>query len=156
MPAVTDQRSELPPPERLPRLTAEQLQERFAKKTGEVTLSLSQILFEEKVVAGLEPGSTVVVKPINFKGLAGLEAEFGDLTKVPSQVEMVNSPRQLLRVLRILVNQDLPIDQERTEDEIGRIINATNIAVLAEAMASAMRPTPASGVGPEASPTGRG
>lgn len=137
-------------PERLPRLNAAELKKRFAKNEAaraEVRLSLADILFGEDVIKNIDDGAEVVVKPVNFKGLALFEAEYGDLTKIPGEDVLRNSPRELCRVLTILVNQDLAKAEEKTEDEVGRVINAENMETIVRACMSAVRPTPASASG---------
>ena len=146
--------------EKLPRLTAAELRKRFAKneaERAEIRLSLADILFGGDVLNNIDDGVTVVVKPVNFKGLALFEAEYGDLTKIPSEDVLRSSPRELCRVLTILVNQDLSKDKERTDDDVGRVINAENMETIVRAVMSAVRPTPASAIGlAGAAQTGQG
>lgn len=148
--------------DRLPRLTAAE----FKKKKGpledpsEVRLSLAEILFGESVIANLDENATIVVKPVNFKGLGMMEREYGSLSAIPGEDKLRSSVRELVKMLTILVNQDLKTADEKTEDEVGQIINGENMDSIVRAVVSATRPTPASGTSlPEASPsdpTGQG
>jgi len=136
--------------DKLPRLSAGELKKRFAKNEADrqtVRLSLADILFGAEVIENLDEGVEVVVKPVNFKGLALFEKEYGDLSKIPGEDVLRHSPRELCRVLTILVNQDLPREKERSDDEVGRVINGENMETIIRAVMSAVRPTPASATG---------
>lgn len=145
-------------PERLPRLTASQLKQRFAKKeAGVVRFTLAEILFGSEAVQSAEDGATVVLKPLNFKGLSGLETEYGDLSKVPSPTSLKGSPRELCRLLTIFVNQDLDGPDEKTQDQVAQSIDGENIGQLVAALESVIRPIHASATGRAgADPTGQG
>lgn len=146
------------PFEKLPRLTAGELKQRFAKKDAErgtVRLSLADILFGDEKILNVDSGATVVVRPVNFKGLGLFEKEYGDLTKIPDEVVLRSSIRELTRVLLILVNQDLATKDEKTVDDVGQVINAENIDAVVRVCMSAIRPTPVSASGlAEAAPIG--
>lgn len=136
--------------EKLPRLTAGELKERFAKKESEkgtVRLSLADILFGDEKIHNADSGATVIVRPVNFKGLGLFEREYGDLSKIPDEVVLRSSIRELTRVLLILVNQDLPTKDEKTADDVGQVINAENIDAVVKVCMSAIRPTHASASG---------
>lgn len=145
-------------PEKLPRLTASQLKQRFAKKeAGVVRFTLAEILFGSEAVRSAEDGATVLLKPINFKGLSGLESEYGDLSKVPSPTAIKGSPREFCRLLTIFVNQDLEPQDEKTQEQVARSIDGDNIGQLAAALESVIRPIHASATGlAGAAPTGPG
>lgn len=145
--------------DRLPRLTASE----FKKKRGplddpsEVKLSLADILFGDQVLENIEDGTTVVVKPVNFKGLGMMEAEYGSLKSLPTEDRLRGSIRELTKMLTILVNQDLDKENEKSEDKVGQVINASNMESVVRAVLSAVHPIHASGTRPPgASPTGQG
>lgn len=146
--------------EKLPRLTAGELRKKIGEKEKNaqvVRLSLADILFGEEVLKNIDDGAEVVVKPVNFKGLMLFEREYGDLTKIPGEDRLRNSPSELCRVLTILVNQDLEPKDQKTDDEVGRVITSENMGQVIRVVMSAIRPTPASATGlAEAAPTGPG
>jgi len=132
--------------ERLPRLTASEFKRKKSAASGEVDikLSLADILFGDSVLENLEDGQTVVVKPINFKGLGTMEKEYGSLQDIPGEDKLRGSIRELVKMLTILVNQDLKTKDEKSEDDVGRVINAENMESVIRAVVSAIRPTLAS------------
>lgn len=143
--------------ESLPRLTAGELRKKFARKDDKaIRLSLADILFGEQVITG-DDGAEVVVKPVNFKGLSLMEREYGDLISLPSEDEFRRSPKKLVRLLTILVNQDLDADKEKTDDEVGKIVDSENMNDVIRIVMAAVRPTPASPESEtgEASPSGQ-
>lgn len=146
--------------DKLPRLTAGELRRKIGEKEGGsnvVRLSLADILFGEDVIKNIDDGTEVVVKPVNFKGLMLFEKEYGDLTKIPGEDRLRNSPRELCRVLTILVNQDLDEKDKKTDDEVGRVITSENMGQVIRVVMTAIRPTPASATSlAEAAPTGLG
>lgn len=130
-------------PVRLPRLTVSQLRAKFYGKPGGekvAKFSLHDLLFGEQILEGIDDDATVVLKPVNFKGLAALERKYGGVANIPASSHLASSPTELIEVLTILVNQDLPADKEKSVEEVGRILSGDKAELVAKAIGAALNP----------------
>lgn len=83
-------------------------------------VSLADILLGGATIETADAEQEVRIKPINLKGLAALTRMFGNDLKGMSGLPCDYD--QTVKILTILVNQDLPAEQEIGEDTVARMI----------------------------------
>jgi len=91
-------------------------------KPDEVEVTLHQILFNGFKVEGND-GRVLVFRPLNLKAFAAIEDQWGSFENLAviaanGKVKM----REMIKLITILVNQDMDEDKEVSEDEVARAI----------------------------------
>ena len=97
----------------------------------------------DEIVRGSAPlptssGGKMHVEPLNLKGLRNLQKAYPQLVQ-GDDLDLGNA-EDIVRIVTILVNQSRPAHDEATEDEIGRLIDASNIKQVVEAITECLRP----------------
>ncbi len=128
-----------------------------------VEVTLAQIVTRTvKLPTNARADSPLRVSTLNLKGLARIEQEFGSLDAVDEAVkDKGRGSASLLKLVTILVNQDLPDGSELSEEAVGRALSADRIALVNRVVEEMTRPLRAAPAGaktaatePPAAPTG--
>jgi len=117
-----------------------------------VELTLADILLQTAVLTDADDEATIVIKPINFKGLALLETAVGQ----DALLQLATGTPQwgtMLKIVVVLVNQDLPPHQQMSEEEIGRLIDAKKAGLVSELAMEMLNPLLEGGTQTEATET---
>lgn len=98
------------------------------------------------------------VRPINLKGMANIEREFGSFDAIDAHLASTATPTlSTLKLITILVNQDRAEHEELSFEAVGRMIDGTRLPLIRSVLEAMTRPlrvaAPAAAKAPEASPS---
>lgn len=111
-------------------------------KDDEVIVTLHEILFGGAITVTGNDDKTLVFRPLNVKAYAAIEAKWGSLENFALLSKTGKARiKDQIALLTILVNQDLPADKEKSEDEVARAIPEGNWEMMNHIIEEMFRPT---------------
>lgn len=107
---------------------------------GEVEVTLHQILFNGFKVEGND-GRVLVFRPLNLKAFAAIEDQwesFENLAVIAANGKI--KMREMIKLITILINQDLDEDKEVSEDQVARAIPGDSYGLINMVLDEIFRP----------------